>query len=106
FNAEFRFPLFAAILPGPLPVVPLYNIQGSAFLDAGAIWGGKGADTRFNVFREDAEGERVFDDVLAGAGFGLRTILLGYPMRIDYAWPYDGRRFGNRQVYFSIGLDF
>ena len=40
-NAEFRFPLVAAILPGPLPVFPLYNVQGIAFTDIGAIWGGK-----------------------------------------------------------------
>ena len=41
-----------------------------------------------------------------GTGFGLRTILLGYPVRFDYAWPFDGRQFGKRQFYFSIGLDF
>lgn len=38
-NAEFRFPLFAAVLPGPVPILPLYNITGVAFLDAGAAWG-------------------------------------------------------------------
>lgn len=38
-NAEFRFPLFAAILPGPIPLLPLYNLTGVAFLDAGAAWG-------------------------------------------------------------------
>jgi outer membrane protein assembly factor BamA len=106
FNAEFRFPLVAAILPGPLPVIPFYNIQGTAFLDAGGIWGGKGLDRRFNVFTDNAEGDRVFDDLLVGAGVGLRTILLGYPVRIDVAWPYDGRRFGDRRTYFSVGLDF
>lgn len=106
FNAEFRFPLVAAILPGPIPIIPLYNIQGTAFLDAGGIWGGKGLDKRFNVFTENAAGERVLDDLLVGAGLGLRTILLGYPVRLDYAWPYDGRGFGKRQIYFSVGLDF
>lgn len=38
-NAEFRFPLFAAILPGPIPFLPLYNMTGIAFIDAGAAWG-------------------------------------------------------------------
>ncbi len=106
FNAEFRFPLVAAVLPGPIPLIPLYNIQGSAFLDAGGIWGGKGLDKRFNFFTDDADGDRVFDDLLVGAGFGLRTILLGYPVRVDFAWPYDGQRFGDRTTYFSVGLDF
>ena len=104
-NAEFRFPLVAALLPGPIPLIPLYNIQGSAFVDAGGVWGGRGLDRRFNVFKT-VDGERVLDDLLVGSGFGLRTILLGYPVRLDFAWPFDGRRFGERRTYFSIGLDF
>jgi outer membrane protein assembly factor BamA len=38
-NAEFRFPLFAAILPGPVPILPLYNLTGVAFIDALSAWG-------------------------------------------------------------------
>jgi len=105
-NAEFRFPLVAALLPGPLPIFPFYNVQGSVFLDVGGVWGGRGLDKRFNVFFSNDTGERVFDDLLVGAGMGLRTILLGYPVRLDFAWPHNGRRFGKRRVYFSIGLDF
>jgi hypothetical protein len=92
FNAEFRFPLIAAMLPGPIPIIPLYNIQGSIFFDMGAAWDGAQRDA-----------------VLAGTGFGLRTILLGLPFRYDLAWPYDmedGTGFGRRVHYFSIGLDF
>ncbi len=100
-NAEFRFPLFAAILPGPIPVLPLYNLQGTAFLDAGVI-----TSNDFNLRVLNDEGKEVLDDLLIGTGVGLRTILLGYPLRLDWAWPYDGRGFGDAQVYFSIGLDF
>ena len=38
-NAEFRFPLFAAVIPGALPILPLYNITGVAFFDMGTAWG-------------------------------------------------------------------
>jgi len=38
-NTEFRFPLFAAVIPGALPIFPLYNITGAFFLDAGTSWG-------------------------------------------------------------------
>jgi Tol biopolymer transport system component len=100
-NAEFRFPLFAAILSGPIPVLPLYNLQGSAFLDVGTLY-----SDDFSLWRTNEEGKEVLDDLLVGTGFGLRTILLGYPLRLDWAWPYTGRGFGDRQVYFSIGLDF
>ena len=105
-NAEFRFPLVAAILPGPLPIFPLYNVQGIAFTDIGAIWGGRGLDNPFNFFETNLEGDRVFDDVVASAGFGVRGILLGYPLRIDFAWPHDGQSFGKQRTYISIGFDF
>ena len=106
FNAELRFPLVAALLPGPLPILPLYNIQGVAFADVGSVWGGRSLDKSFNVFRRNDDGRRVFDDLLVGAGFGLRSLLFGYPVRLDFAWPYDGRRFGPRNVYLSVGFDF
>lgn len=105
-NAEFRFPLVAALLPGPFPVFPFYNIQGIAFADVGAIWGGRGLDNPFNVFTTDEAGDRVFDDLVASAGFGVRGILLGYPLRLDFAWPHNGQEFGKQRTYISIGFDF
>ena len=100
-NAEFRAPLIAALLPGPVPLFPLYNIQGTAFLDVGTIY-----SRDFDLRRTNTEGKEVLDDLYVGAGLGLRTILLGYPLRLDWAWPYDGRGFGEARLYFSIGLDF
>jgi hypothetical protein len=105
-NAEFRFPLVSAILPGPLPLLPLYDVQGVAFLDAGAVWGGRGFDNPFDLFTTDEAGRRVFDDFAMSAGLGVRTIFLGYPLRFDFAWPYDGRRFHPVSGHFSIGFDF
>ena len=111
-NLEARVPLIAAVLPGPLPIAPLYNIQTVGFIDAGII-----ADGGVDVWRTLSVNDdndpatpgverRVFDDVLLGTGVGLRTLLLGYPVRVDWGWPFDGRSFGEAQVYFSIGLDF
>lgn len=145
-NAEFRFPLFAAILPGPIPILPLYNLTGVAFVDAGAAWGFDVPYARFSdgngnpivYYRNEAgldwkvgtkqeaflnpatgllregqpvEGDipvRYIDgDVLIGAGFGLRTILLGLPFRYDVGWPYGRGGFQGKPVhYFSIGIDF
>ncbi len=48
-NAEFRFPLFAAIVPGAVPILPLYNVTGLAFLDAGTAWG---EDINYNLLTE------------------------------------------------------
>lgn len=105
-NAEFRFPIVTALLPGPLPILPLYHLHGTAFVDAGGIWGGRGDDNRFRLLQKDEDGRNRFDDAMVGAGFGIRTILLGFPVRLDYAWPHDGRSFGDRRLYISVGLDF
>lgn len=143
-NAEFRFPLFAAILPGPIPILPLYNITGSAFMDVGSAWGfpirySRFTDTstgeaivyhenpagldfsvakREDVYLDPATG-RITDeetdysasyidgDILIGAGFGLRTILLGLPFRYDIGWAYERGGFNTKPIhYFSIGIDF
>jgi Tol biopolymer transport system component len=145
-NSEFRFPLFAAILPGPVPILPLWNITGVAFLDVGAAWGFEVPYSRFidqdgnpivyftnpaelewkiatkreefinpntGLLRDgepqqgDIPASFVEGDILIGAGFGLRTILLGLPFRYDIGWPYERGGFVNRPIhYFSIGIDF
>ena len=104
-NAEFRFPLIAALVPGPFPVAPLYNLQGSFFTDVGAIWGGRTSNRPTASMPED-ERTRRREDVLVGMGFGFRTLFIGFPVRLDFAWPYDGGSFGNRRTYLSVGLDF
>lgn len=149
-NAEFRFPLFAAILPGPIPILPLYNLTGVAFIDAGMAWGqeivfteGTGvgpsgavsnpASLEFklqdqrDIYLDRANGNvletrptdydenpnRYFEiaanqgDILMGAGFGLRTILLGFPLRYDVGWPYYRDGFDSKPIhYITIGVDF
>lgn len=136
-NAEFRFPLFAALLPGPIPILPLYNITGVAFVDAGLAYGQdvnfalpgtnqtyftNDADLDFRV-REENTVVRTFTnqngieqqielpapegDVLIGAGFGLRTIVFGLPLRYDAGWPYFRDGFKGKPIhYISIGVDF
>ena len=107
-NAEFRFPLVAALLPGPLPFIPFYNIQGQVFADVGNIWGGRssGKSNGEDLLGNTQQLERKIEDLMVGTGFGLRTLFLGYPVRIDFAWPFDGKEFGDRHTYLSVGLDF
>ncbi len=144
-NAEFRFPLFAALLPGPIPILPLYNLTGVAFLDTGMAWGQRitytpqgVSDPQFNpatlefelqeerlVYVDRSNGDVLEElpsganpanylniqanrgDILMGAGFGLRTIFLGFPLRYDVGWPYFRDGFSNDPIhYVSIGVDF
>ena len=105
-NAEVRLPLLAALVPGTLPLPALTRLQAVAFVDAGIIAAGGVTVFRTPVDSAGVEGPRVFDDVLIGAGGGLRTVLLGYPLRLDWSAPFDGRRFGRTRLYVSVGLDF
>lgn len=141
-NLEFRFPLFAAILPGPIPILPLFNITGIAFIDAGMAWGEPvfytvpgnpdfpglvnpdgGTNESFyykNSGRLDfaVRKPRVVEtslgdfpapegDVLIGAGFGLRAIIFGLPLRYDVGWPYYRDGFGGDPIhYITLGIDF
>lgn len=127
-NAEFRFPIFAAILPGPIPLFPLYNLTGVAFVDAGMAWGQdvqytlsgardpyyvNDADLNFKVRKQNTvtvNGQELpapEGDVLIGAGLGLRTIIFGLPLRYDVGWPYYRDGFDGSPVhYISIGIDF
>jgi hypothetical protein len=102
---EWRQPVAAALFPGPLPLLALRDLQAVAFADAAVI-----AQGGLDVWREVDDGaggtHRVFDDVLVGAGLGLRTVVLGYPVRADWAWPFDGRAFADARFYLSVGADF
>lgn len=57
-NAEFRFPLFAAVVPGAIPILPFYNITGAAFVDIGTAWG---MDINYN-FVSDGRMYEIIDD--------------------------------------------
>ncbi len=105
-NLEVRVPIAdRTSIPG-LKFIPAHNFTATGFVDAGALWGGSLAERRLNIFGDDESGDRILDDLLVGTGVGLRSLLFGYPARVDVAWPFDGQRFGKHQFYFSVGLDF
>ncbi len=100
-NLEFRFPFIRALLTGELPVV-FQNILGAAFIDAGSAWF---KDKDLRLIRRLPSGKPVFNDLLAGAGFGLRTYFL-FMWRWDVAWRYDLRGWSKPVYYWSFGFDF
>ncbi|NND72849.1 MAG: peptidase S9 [Rhodothermales bacterium] len=105
-NVELRIPV--ADRP-ELPILnrlPVRSVAMTGFVDAGSLWGGAPQTRRLDIFGENASGERIFQDLLVGAGGGIRSLIFGFPARIDVAWPFDGIRFGQRHVYVSVGLDF
>jgi Tol biopolymer transport system component len=99
-NAEFRFPLFRAIVSGPLPVLFQY-VSGVLFADVGSAW-----NTNFNAFNEREDGSLVTDDLLIGTGIGARAYVFGMPVRFDVAWNYNLENWSRPHYYVSLGYDF
>ena len=43
---------------------------------------------------------------MGGYGFGIRSTLLGYFLKLDAGWPMEGFFKGSPKWYFSLGFDF
>jgi len=41
-----------------------------------------------------------------GYGVGVRSTLLGYFLKLDYAWGIETRQVQDSRLYFSLGMDF
>jgi len=46
------------------------------------------------------------DPIVYGYGYGLRTQIFGYFVRLDWAWGIENRTILPRIFYFSLNLDF
>ena len=102
FNMEFRYPFFAFLQAGPLPL-GLQSLGGAFFLDAGSAWDN---ERDFVAFTKDAEGRTVTRDLLVGMGTGARIYFLFFLVRLDVAWAWDYDSFSPPKYYVSLGADF
>jgi hypothetical protein len=119
-NSEFRLPLFSTFINRPINNAFIRNFQLVQFIDLGSAWNGKyngitrpgqyiqqtdntGFPTSNVAVRIDAGGLGPF---AGGYGFGMRSTLLGYFMKLDAAWPMKGVFVGKPVWYFALGFDF
>lgn len=112
-NNEIRLPLFRYLANRTINSKMINDFQIVGFLDAGSAWTGlvPGKDNAYNKYElTDGSITMILDvdrpSMVAGYGFGLRTTLLGYFMRFDWAWGLEGHVVLPRTFYFSLGLDF
>ncbi|MEP6947748.1 MAG: hypothetical protein ABI863_00675 [Ginsengibacter sp.] len=113
-NSEFRLPVFTTLLSKPINNAFIRNFQVIQFIDLGSAWNGaydKLSRPTITYATQDptitvnikAPGVGPF---LGGYGFGARSTLLGYFLKIDAGWPMSGFFRGKPIYYFSMGLDF
>ncbi|MEQ8470638.1 MAG: translocation protein TolB [Marinoscillum sp.] len=114
FNAELRLPVFRYFSNGPISSTFLRNFQMIGFYDVGTAWTGKPPFTRENsAFTKKyvksnftAELANFQNPWLASYGFGIRTVLLGYYLKIDVAKPVRDFEIGDTRIHLTLGLDF
>jgi len=102
FNFEFRYPLFAFLQAGPLPI-GLQSLGGAMFFDMGAAWN---KEKLFRAFERDENGNIVSRDLLMGMGTGARIFFLAFLLKLDVGWAWNGSSFSEPKYYFSLGTDF
>jgi hypothetical protein len=113
-NNELRWPVFSYFYQKPLKSDFLENFQILGFFDVGSAWTGPTPYSKENSFNNTViesgnvtiEIENNRDPVVYGYGFGLRSKLLGYFIRADWAWGVDDGITLDRVFYISLALDF
>ena len=121
-NSEFRLPVFSTLLKRPINNAFLRNLQVVQFIDMGTAWNGAYNSLQrpyvsYNTpvgnsnppvpgpvtVKIKAGGVGPF---AGGYGFGMRSTLLGYFLKLDAGWPMNGFFKGKPIMYFAMGLDF
>ena len=113
-NSEIRWPVFRYFANRPINSDFLSSFQLIGFFDIGTAWTGPSPyDKRNHLNREiirngplTIEIEKGNEPVVAGFGAGVRSRLLGYYIRLDWAWGIENYVILPRIFYFSLSLDF
>jgi hypothetical protein len=114
-NAELRIPFMQYILGKNRGSAFFRNMQVTGFFDAGLAWHGSGPFSAENPLNKttitsppliELEIEYFRDPLVMGFGTGFRTQLLGYFIKLDYAWGIETRRIQDPKFYLSLGMDF
>jgi len=113
-NSEVRFPVFKYFIRRPIRSKLIRNFQIIGFTDVGMAWNGLDPWGKENSINKDVITDgpitvtvlKKIDPIVAGYGFGVRTTLLGYFIRLDWAWGVeDGYSKDKPIFYLSLSLD-
>jgi hypothetical protein len=117
-NAEIRLPVFRYLFGKRLNNNFLNNLQLVGFYDFGSAWNGISPfnkENSINIRRipptPGGPFEAIVNDFkspwLAGYGAGLRSVLLGYYLKLDIAWGIEDFVVKDKpKFYLTFGYDF
>ena len=118
-NTEIRIPLFRYIWPRTRSSF-FRNFQAVGFFDAGTAWTGRSPFNKENpintIYLPDGttpgqvpvtlKVNYFRDPLVAGYGYGVRMMILGYMLRVDYGYGIETRKVQKPKLYVSLGMDF
>jgi Tol biopolymer transport system component len=115
YNSEIRFPIFKYLLNRPIKSDFINNFQIVAFGDIGMAWYGWDPLSEENVLNKNTYYSRpvlltIYEQknpLVGGYGFGFRSRLLGYFVRLDFGWGVDDMKVQEKSItYISLTTDF
>jgi Tol biopolymer transport system component len=113
-NIELRVPLIRALAGGPITSNFFRNMQLIGFFDVGTSWTGDPPfDSSGSVRKErkvngafDIELNEYLNPWLYSYGVGLRSVMLGYYVKFDFAWPVENYQVKEPRLMVTLGFDF
>jgi hypothetical protein len=117
WNTELRLPIYSLFSSKPHRSQFISNFQLIGFYDIGSAWVGPSPlSTKAKVSFTDViqnshspitiETEYYRNPILMGTGWGIRSYIFGYFVRLDFAHGIDNGTFLPRKTYLSITTDF
>lgn len=114
YNSELRWPIFKYLLNRPIRSDFIQNFQIVGFADVGMAWYDANPYSDDNVLNKNTfSGNPVTlviynqkEPIVGGYGIGLRSRLLGYFIRVDFAWGVDDKKVQKGMTYLSLSTDF
>lgn len=113
-NVEFRLPLVRALSDSQISSNFFRNLQLTAFYDIGTSWSGQapfseGTSVSYEVINKppyEIEIKNYLNPWLYSYGFGMRSVILGYYMKFDLAWPTVNFKREDPRLSVTLGYDF
>lgn len=111
-NSEFRLPVFATLFNKPINNAFLRNFQLLQFIDLGTAWNGTYSKLSRPQVVYGTEPAQILikaggiGPFVGGYGFGARSTLLGYFLRLDAGWEMNTFFKGKPMLHFAMGVDF
>ncbi|MDA7803096.1 hypothetical protein N8987_00785 [Crocinitomix sp.] len=113
YNSELRLPIFSFFSRFPIKNEFLKHFQIIAFGDVGTAWTGPHPFSPDNYFNTQIINDppvtinvkNLREPIIGGVGFGLRSKIWGYFVRLDLAWGIENLEFQKPLPYISLTKD-